>query len=75
MRDLTKYDINDLRNLVTRQEAQIAAYKIQIQELEEKIQEKENENYCPQCGREFSKEFRYLENCVYCGQRLDWRKI
>ncbi len=43
MRDLTKYDINDLRNLVTRQEAQIAAYKLQIQELEEKIQEKENE--------------------------------
>ena len=43
MRDLTKYDINDLRNLVTRQEAQIATYKIQIQELEEKIQEKENE--------------------------------
>ena len=35
MRDLTKYDINDLRNLVTRQEAQIAAYKIQIQELED----------------------------------------
>nr|DAG61758.1 MAG TPA: keratin [Caudoviricetes sp.] len=43
MRDLTKYDINDLRNLVTRQEAQIAAYKLQIQELEEKMQEKENE--------------------------------
>ena len=43
MRDLTKYDINDLRNLVTRQEAQIAAYKLQIQELEEKIKEKENE--------------------------------
>lgn len=41
MRDLTKYDINDLRNLVTRQEAQIAAYKIQIQELEEKIRENE----------------------------------
>ena len=35
MRDLTKYDINDLRNIVTRQEAQIAAYKIQIQELED----------------------------------------
>ena len=44
MRDLTKYDINDLRNLVTRQEAQIAAYKIQIQELEEKIQEREVKN-------------------------------
>ena len=43
MRDLTKYDINDLRNLVTRQEAQIAAYKLQIQELEEKIKEQENE--------------------------------
>ena len=44
MRDLTKYDINDLRNLVTRQEAQIAAYKLQIQELEKKIQEREVKN-------------------------------
>ena len=44
MRDLTKYDINDLRNLVTRQEAQIAAYKLQIQELEKKIQEREAKN-------------------------------
>ena len=43
MRDLKNYDINDLRNLVTRQEAQIAAYKLQIQELEEKIQENEDE--------------------------------
>lgn len=43
MRDLKNYDINDLRNLVTRQEAQIAAYKLQIQELEEKIKEQENE--------------------------------
>lgn len=44
MRDLKNYDINDLRNLVTRQEAQIAAYKLQIQELEEKIQEREVKN-------------------------------
>ena len=46
MRDLTKYDINDLRNLVTRQEAQIAAYKIHIQELEKKIHERENGETC-----------------------------
>ena len=44
MRDLKNYDINDLRNLVTRQEAQIEAYKIQIQELEKKIQEREVKN-------------------------------
>lgn len=43
MRDLDKYSIEDLRNYCTRLEAKIAGYKIEIQELKDKLQKEEKE--------------------------------
>ena len=63
-----------MRKLKPASEPRKPIYSLYVHEVEGK-EVKEEEYYCPQCGREFSKEFRYLENCVYCGQRLDWRKI
>ena len=43
MRDLDKYNVDDLRNYCTRLEAKIAGYKIEIQELKDKLQKERKE--------------------------------